>query len=286
MATKKFYKFTDRYVFPLVMQDKEICRGILELILPDEEIGEIRYIAPLENEEVTDKDKGGASIETEKTLKFDPTAHGVRLDVYLKLKNIWVEIEMQVQEEKHIGKRSRYYQSNIDLDALQEGTLYGDLPKSYIIFICKHDNFKCGKPLYRFETYDVENQLNFGDEAYKIILNAACDPANVPEELLPLYDYIQERKVSNDELIQKIDRRVHEYNSDEWRTKFMTLEQEIYNERMESYKEGIEQGMTQGLQQGEANKARSIAAGMKAKGMDVATIAELTGLSEEEIGKL
>jgi len=48
-------------------------------------------------------------------------------------------------------------------------------------------------------------------------------------------------------------------------------------------KEGLEEGLAEGRAKGEAARSKEIARKMLAKGMDVKTIMELTGLTEEEI---
>ena len=60
-------------------------------------------------------------------------AHGVRLDAFIKSGNVWAEIELQTYTGDHIAKRSRYYQANMDLDFLNEGHKYRELPRSYVI---------------------------------------------------------------------------------------------------------------------------------------------------------
>ena len=117
--------------------------------------------------------------------------------------------------------------------------------------------------------------MPFGDETYKIVLNTACSPEKVPEKLRPLYKYIRDAKeVGDDALVRMIDDRVRQYNSSEWRRKFMTFEQEL----KDRYRDGFEEGKEQ--------EAKNIAANMKAKGIDFATISEVTGLSESEITTL
>ena len=37
-----FRPFTNDFVFSLVMRDPDVCKGIVELILPDEEIGDVK----------------------------------------------------------------------------------------------------------------------------------------------------------------------------------------------------------------------------------------------------
>jgi predicted transposase/invertase (TIGR01784 family) len=51
----------------------------------------------------------------------------------------------------------------------------------------------------------------------------------------------------------------------------------------EGIQQGIQQGLQQGIQQGEKDKALTIAKGMLAKGIDIQTISELTGLTNIEI---
>ena len=153
--------FTDDLMFSLVVRDENICRQLLERILPDEKFGEIR----IEN---ADDD---LYVETQKSIKFPLGAHGVRLDAFIKSGNVWAEIELQTYTGDHIAKRSRYYQANMDLDFLNEGHKYRELPRSYVIFICTYDYIGADLPVYFFEKFDRQNCLQFGDEAYSIIFN-------------------------------------------------------------------------------------------------------------------
>ena len=43
-----FRPFTNDFVFAMVMRDPDICKGIVELLLPNEEIGEVK-IATADN---------------------------------------------------------------------------------------------------------------------------------------------------------------------------------------------------------------------------------------------
>ena len=93
----------------------------------------------------------------------------------------WASVEMQTYRD-HLGKRSRDYRANMDLEALDAGDDYRKLPRSFVIFICTYDYLKAGKPVYRFQSYDVKNCLPLDDEPYTTILNTACEPEKVPEE--------------------------------------------------------------------------------------------------------
>ena len=284
--------FTDDLMFSMVMRDENICRRLLERILPNEEFGEIR----IENPE------GGLYVETQKSIKFPLGAHGVRLDAFIKSGNVWAEIELQTYAGEHIAKRSRYYQANMDLDFLNEGHRYRELPRSYVIFICTYDYIGADLPVYFFEKFDRQNNLQFGDEAYSIILNTACSPEKVPQHLKALFEYINDPtkgSESDDALVEDIDRQVSKFNTDEWRRRHMTLQELMdrnYEQGLElGRSEGLEQGLEQGRAEGEAaglergrNEGRAaaimdLARSMKAEGLSEAIISKTTGLSVVEI---
>ena len=160
--------FTDDLMFSLVMRDTEICREFLQLVLQEEEFGEIKITSP------EDPLFGEVTSEPQKSMKFVPDMHGVRLDVYIKSDQAWAEIEMQTSTDAYIGKRSRFYQSNMDLDCLEEGQDYRKLKKSYVIFFCTFDAFHLDEPLYYFQTWDHEKGLKLNDFSYKLVINTKC----------------------------------------------------------------------------------------------------------------
>ena len=173
----------------------------------------------------------------------------------------------------------RFYQANMDLEYLREGREYSELPRSYVIFICTYDYIGADRPVYFFEKFDRQNCLQFGDEAYSIILNTPCSPHKVPESLKPLFEYINDpSKGVGDALVDHIDERVKKFNTHEWRRKHMTL-QELMDR---NYKEGLEQG----LEQGRSDMKLSLARVMKGKGEPVEKIAEYTGLTAAEVEAL
>lgn len=315
----KFYPFTNRFTFSMVMRDPEICKGLLERILPEVDFEEVRNASESTDMEILENMQNLLlSIETEKELDLDPNAHGVRFDALVKTTKQWVEIEMQTYSGEDIGKRSRYYLSNVDMDALEKGAAYSALPPTYIIFICTFDYMKQGRPVYFFQRYDIKNDLPLDDETYIMILNTNCDAHLVPEQLKPLFAYINDSSQIQDEFIQRIEDRVQRYNSREWRRVQVTLEQMLQDE----IRRGIEEGMAEALAkvreealaearekvfaevrekalaearaevlaEGHAegtNSAKSqIALNLLAEGLPLALIAKATGLSQDEIKRL
>ena len=275
----KFLPFTDDRIFMNVMRSPKICRALLELILPNEEIGAIRLKKSdnplIDNSEIDEGADENLSVETQKTLKLEADAHGVRFDAFVASSKLWADIEMQTDNDSKIDKRARYYHANMDLDFLEQGQSYENLKPSYVIFICTFDRFKRDEPVYFFRSWDVEKGLPLDDLSYTIVLNTKCSPEKVPEALKPFYDYLNDPKKNQaSELTRMIDERVRKFNSDEWRKKYMTFKYILNEQKRESFAEGA------------AQKQREIAKNLKQAGIPVEVIAENTGLSAEEVEAL
>ena len=270
-----FRPFTNDFVFTMVMRDPDICKGIVELLLLDEEIGEIK-IATADNS-LPDKAKE-PEVVPQASLDFGKDMRGVRFDAYVKTANEWIDIEMQTTNKHDIEKRSRYYQVLMDTDCLEKGSKFKDLKTTYVVFICTFDYFSLDEPIYVVESYIRKNNLHFDDGTSKILLNTKCSPAKVPEKLRAFYAYINDPAKVGSKLIEDINERVEEYNTKEWREKFVTLEYMIA--------EAKEEGLAEGEASGRAEREIEMARAMKEKKYSIDEISELTGLSAEEIEKL
>ena len=266
-----FKPFTNDFIFALVMRDPEICKGIVELLLPNEEIGEVKIAAA----EISLSDKAKEpEVVPQASLDFGKDMRGVRFDAYVKTANEWIDIEMQTTNKHDIEKRSRYYQVLMDTDCLEKGSKFKDLKTTYVVFICTFDYFSLDEPMYVVESYIRKNDLHFNDGTSKILLNTKCSPDKVPEKLRAFYAYINDPTKVDGKLIEGINERVEEYNTKEWREKFVTLEYMIAEAKEE------------GLEQGRAEEKIEMARAMKEDNKPVDEISKYTGLSAEEIGKL
>ena len=119
--------------------------------------------------------------ELEKTIAPFYTTKGVRLDVYLKDADRIIDVELQTYKQDAIGKRTRYYQSMIDIDSLMKGQDYSELLDSYVLFICNYDPFHkekehgFGLPCYTFKNTCCENPaVPLDDKSIKVIYNASA----------------------------------------------------------------------------------------------------------------
>ena len=144
-------KFTDDFIFCRVMQNPDLWRllGI--------KVERIEY------------------PELQKEIRPYYSAHGVRMDVYVKDSDRIFDIEMQTSVPKDLPRRMRYYQSMIDIDTLMKGSDYLTLKESYVIFLCTKDPFGLGLPVYSFSTVCRE-KTNFAlnDGINKLFFNASA----------------------------------------------------------------------------------------------------------------
>ena len=198
------------FLFGKVMQEPELCKELLKRILPELDIIRVEY------------------PELQKTIKPDADAKSVRLDVYVNDdKKTLYDIEMQATESGVLSKRSRYYQSMIDLQLIDKGQPYSELNRSYVIFICLQDIFGKGRHIYTFENICREDTtVLLRDEATKIFLNANGTMDDVSKELRAFLDYVAGKSVQEpeDTFIQKLEDAVNKAKCNlAWSHEYMTL---------------------------------------------------------------
>ena len=157
------------------------------------------------------------------TFKTQP----IRLDVYTRDRNRIYDAEMQnlnhqAVEKLELPKRSRFYQSAMDMDHLDKGKSYRELPEGKVLFICTFDPFGLGYVKYSFQNRCEENQeLCLRDGTEKIFYNCVSSAEEVPEHLKELYDYIRTGRAES-ALTRKIEEAVgRARRNEEWRTQYM-----------------------------------------------------------------
>ncbi len=214
------------FLFGKVMSDPELCKELLQRILPEIEIDHVEY------------------PELQKEIHPDVDARSIRLDVYVNDgKGTVYDIEMQTTSSPDLPRRSRYYQCMIDLQLLDKGQSYKKLNNSYVIFICLSDVFGGGRHKYTFvNTCSEDQNIRMGDGTTKIFLNASGELDDVSEELKAFLDYAA-GKPSEDVFVQKLEEAVREAKKNrKWRHEYMTL----LMRDQENIEKGREEGITYG----------------------------------------
>lgn len=129
----------DNFLFGAVMSVEENCRGFLAMVLG----------FPIAR----------VVVSKEKSIVYHPEYKGVRLDIYAEDEHrTHYNVEMQVQKKNALGKRSRYYHSQMVMEALASGEDYETMPDTFVIFICDYDPFGEHLYCYTFETECRENK--------------------------------------------------------------------------------------------------------------------------------
>ena len=202
------------FMFKHVMRRADICKYFLELLLHIK-IADISY------------------IETEQTIDPYYDSRGIRLDIkVVDEHNTHYNLEMQVNNpinkltnESLLPKRTRYYQAMLDVDMLQKGQDFDELPPAFIIFVCPFDCFNAGQRIYTFKKRCLENPtIELLDEATVIFLNTTGTKGSVPQELQSLYDYINTKLTNSDFTRNIADTIVEIKNDKKVRQDFMTYE--------------------------------------------------------------
>ncbi len=198
---------TDDFLFGAIMRKKQYCIPLLEMIL-NIKIRDIEYV----NEQQT------ISAEV-------PGSKSIRLDVYVEDdQNTVYDIEIQTTWKVNLPKRTRMYQSMIDIRAMEKGQDYTKLKKSYVIFICVYDPFQSGRYFYSFsKRCNEEPDIVLEDDATIILLNTKGTNGFISPELKELLEYFDGGAPQND-YTKALDEQVEMYNADEkWRMERMTL---------------------------------------------------------------
>ena len=237
-------------------------------------------------------------IETEKTLQPYYDSRGIRLDVILADKNhTRYNLEMQAKNvigdtgEALLPKRTRYYQSVIDMDMLKKGQDFDELDPLVLIFICTFDLYKEGRYVYTFKSRCLENlELELANDVTVKLVNAKGKHGQVNTLLKNFLRYVMTDEPV-DEFTEDVARQIVAVKNDPIaRRDYMVLATRIKDARRAGYVEGEAKGRADGLAEGEAKgeakKSRETAIKMLKKHKPLSEIKEFTDMSEEEIVRL
>ena len=270
---QKFQTLTiqNDFMFCHVMQDKEICSKVLNILLHDYfEIGHIKIIT------------SQASIENHPELK------AVRLDVLVEdEKGNSYDIEMQVVNRKNIEKRMRVYQTAVDMNKMQKGMDYNKITNTIVIFICPFDPIGKGLPVYFIESYVRGNtDIRFDDGIYKAIFNTSAWEKEEDGRLQELLMFFHTGKATCG-VAKEIEMKVAKIK-DDYRisSEFVSMCASLVDARNDGREEGRAEGRLEGITQGKAQGKFETARNCLSLNLPLETIAKITGLSIEEIERL
>ena len=278
MSETKFedLKISNDFMFKEVMKsNKGLCKRLVGSIM-QQDIEDIVY------------------IDTEKTLQPYYDSRGIRLDVILADENhTRYNLEMQARNVISkagvalLPKRTRYYQSVIDMDMLKKGENFDQLNPLVLIFICTFDFYKEGRYVYTFKSRCLENlELELANDVTVKLVNAKGKQGQVNDLLKNFLEYVMTNKPVDD-FTKDVERQVWAVKNDKKaREEYMVLQAKIREHEIVAFEAGEAKGREEGLAEGEAKKSRETAIKMLKKQKPLSEIKEFTDMSEEEIVRL
>ncbi len=227
------------------------------------------------------------------------------LDIRAQInENAMIDIDMQVANVKTMVNRNIAYTSRLIAEDSRAGATYEGLKKFVSITILGENllerNTYHSVVHLKFENIEKNKQVNMGYVKEQEILTD-----RIEIHYIELKKFLKKNPEMNDKLeqwlwlligkeekvkmaskknktIEKVVEDLDEMSADE-------------NERLEAYKRklaiwdynvNIHEAKKEGIQQGLQEEKKKIAQNLKRKGIDIETIAEVTGLSKEEIQNL
>ena len=141
------------------------------------------------------------------------------------------DVEIQQDNEGASPKRARYHSGLMDMNTLNPGQDFDELPESYVIFITRDDILGYDFPIYHIDRHIKEADDSFQDEAHIIYVNSR------KQEDTELGRLMHDLHCKNADAMHSpvLAKRVHELKDTQKGVELMCHEMEkIYSEGMES----------------------------------------------------
>ena len=229
----------DNFLFGAVMSVEENCKGFLEMVLGFS----IAQVV----------------VSKEKSIVYHPEYKGVRLDIYAEDENhTHYNVEMQVKKKTALGKRSRYYHSQMVMEALTSGEDYETMPDTFVIFVCDFDPFGEHLYCYTFGNECRENKnVKLDDGSYTIFLSTRGEnEEEVPAELVRFLKFVtadleESEEDFQDKLVKRFQETIHNIKADrEMGERYMIFEEMLREEKQEGRQEGLLEGRIEATREG------------------------------------
>lgn len=243
MKELKDLNLLDRFLFAEAMEDPENMRDVLEIILGKDVV--LRHLP-----------------QTEKERRISPSYRFAKLDVWAEdMDDVVYDTEVQGKNTRNLPRRSRYYESMIDVKLLEPGEHdFNKINDVFIILIAPFDLFGKEKYMYTFQMICKEdNSILLEDGATRIFLNTHGKNADdVSAELIELLHYIENTTqdvadTCKSPRIHKMQQRICSIkSSEEVGVKYMQRWEERIMDREEARAEGLAEGLAEGRAQGQA----------------------------------
>lgn len=122
------------------------------------------------------KDLSVTKVETQADMKCVTGARSICLDAAATdSEGIKYDIEVQRANDGARPERARYHSSVMDIENLDAGQEFEELPTTYIIFITEKDVFGKGESCYIIESVNITTGELFNDRKHVIYVNGSYE---------------------------------------------------------------------------------------------------------------
>ena len=164
----------------------------------------------------------------------------------------------------------------IDSREVSKGTLFPDLPETYVIFITEHDVWKRGKSLYKVRRTFEDTEEVFNDGAHILYVNGECRSESPLGRLMHDFFCSDPNDMYSDVLAE----RVRFFKEDEKGVAAMCkVMEELYNE-------GVAEGTMQGEVRGaETERLKNIKSLIQRMGISAEAAMDALSIAKDEQSK-
>ena len=230
-----YFGLTNDIIFGWIMKSEENCLAIIRAILPELNITNIVH------------------KEVQHDITPVASTRGVRFDAVVQDdQKRYYDIEMQVENTGDLGKRARYYQSQIDNETLMKGETFHKLKESFVIFLCAFDPFSYGLRRYQFHQYeDTIRNLRLDTHAHVLFINSKGTEGEVSNDLAGIIDVMNQKPNQTNPLASRLMKEIDYYNQDsEKRRELMDYATRLEDERLIGERIGEKRGRKEGKIEG------------------------------------
>ena len=187
------------------------------------------------------------------------------------------DVEIQQDREGASPKRARYHSGLMDMNTLEQGQDFDELPEAHVIFITKDDVLGEDLPIYHVVRKVQETGREFGDGSHIIYVNSGRQDDTELGRLMRDFHC----KNAEDMYSTVLSERVRELKETQEGVDVMCHEMEkIYSE---GEKSGEERGRIQGIEEGENQAKREMTLSLFRMGISVEKIAEAARVSVKQV---
>lgn len=187
------------------------------------------------------------------------------------------DIEIQQAGEDAGPKRARYYSGLMDMNTIDPGDCFENLPESYVVFITRSDTLGYNKPIYHIDRVVREVEEDFHDESHIIYVNSSRQDDTDLGRLMHDLHCKDAKDIQSEVLAQRV------FELKETQKGVDTMCREMDQIYAAGAKDGKLEGIAEGMAAGELNKAKKMAIRMYKDGDSIEKIAKTADVPVEQV---